>query len=63
MISCLNVDVTLSLLTGPVHVDLENPTRSGSASEKAPLLRRPGSETVSVASPAVLVTTAVLVVS
>ena len=56
LISCLNVIVTGSFDTGPVHADLLNSTRSGSASENAPLVRWPGSDTVSAASPAVEMT-------
>src|SRR4051794_26197848 len=54
------VIVTGSLATGSVQVDLLSSTRSGSASENAPLVRRPGSLTVSVASPAVLITFALV---
>jgi hypothetical protein len=39
---------------------LENSTRRGSASENAPLVRRPGSLTDSVASPALEITLAVV---
>jgi hypothetical protein len=56
----LNVIVTASLDTGAVHVDFENATCSGSGSENAPFIRRPGSATDSVASPAVLITFAVV---
>src|SRR4051812_46289866 len=55
-----NVIVTGSSDTGFVHVALESSTRSGSGSENAPLVRWPGSETLSVASPAVEVTVAVV---
>ena len=60
LMSCLNVMSTLSLETGAVHADFENETRSGSASENAPLVRCPGSDTDSVASPAVEMTLAVV---
>src|SRR6478735_12057198 len=56
---CLNAMLTVSLETGAVHADLENSTRSGSASENVPLVMWPGSETVRAASPAVLMTLAV----
>src|SRR5437868_2715409 len=55
-----NVIATASLDTGPVHDASENSTRSASGSENAPLVRWPGSETLSVASPAVDVTVAVV---
>ena len=46
--------------TGAVHAAFESSTRSGCGSENAPLVRWPGSETVSAASPAVLITVAVV---
>src|SRR4051794_5688212 len=55
-----NVIATASLDTGPVHDAFENSTRRASGSENAPLVRWPGSETVSAASPAVDVTVAVV---
>ena len=61
LMSCLNVMPTVSLLVGAVQADLPNSTRNGSASENAPLVRRPGSDTDSAASPAVLVTVALVV--
>ena len=39
LISCLNAMPTLSLVVGAVQLDLENVTRSGSASVNAPLAR------------------------
>src|SRR5262249_20896028 len=51
-----NVMVTGSLETGAVHVDFENSTCSGSGNENDPLVRWPGSLTVSAASPAVEIT-------
>ena len=60
LMSCLNVTGTVSLVVGPVQVDLPNSTRSGSARLNAPLVRWPGSVTASVASPAVEVTVAVV---
>src|SRR4051794_9807442 len=57
------VIVTGSLATGAVHVVLLNPTRSGSGSENAPLVRCPGSLTESVASPAVEMTLALVPVT
>ena len=56
-----NVIVTGSLDTGAVHCDFENATPSGLGSEKAPLVSWPGSETLSVASPAVEMTFAAVV--
>ena len=56
--SCRKVMPTDSLLVGPVQADLASSTRSGCASEKAPLVSWPGSEKESVASPALLVTVA-----
>src|SRR5215207_9275323 len=61
--SCLNVMSTGALETGSIHDALENSTRSGSARENAPLVMRPGSDTLNVASPAVLITFAVVVAS
>ena len=56
---CLNVIVTGSPDTGPVHAAFENATCSGSESVYAPLARYAGwGATVSAASPAVLVTVA-----
>src|ERR1700742_3215500 len=52
--------VTASLETGALQLDFENVTCSGSASENAPLVRWPGSDTVSAASPAVEMTSAAL---
>ena len=57
---CLNAIVTGSLDTGADHVLLENATCSGSGSVNAPLLRWPGSPTLSVALPAVEITFAVV---
>ena len=54
-----NVIATAALDTGPVQVAGVISTRSGSGSENVPLVRWPGSETLSVASPAVLMTLAV----
>ena len=51
----------VSLLVGAVQADLANSISQRLASENAPLVRWPGSETDSVASPALLVTVAVLV--
>src|SRR4051795_12072536 len=56
----LNPIVTGSLDTGADQVLLENATSSGSCSVNAPLLRWPGSETLSAASPAVEMTFAVV---
>src|SRR4051812_31209818 len=53
-----NVIVTGSLETGAVHDAFENSTRSGSGSENEPLVRWPGSDTLSAASPAVEITLA-----
>ena len=58
---CLNAIDTGSLETGAVHVVLLNVTSSGDGSENAPLVRWPGSDTLSAASPAVLITFAVVV--
>ena len=58
-IACLNVMSTRSLDVGPDQADFENATCSGCGSENAPLVRWPGSDTVSAASPAVLITFAV----
>src|SRR3954453_7278281 len=55
-----NVIVTGSLDTGAVHEALLNSTRSGSDSANAPFVSTPGSDTLSVASPAVLMTLAVV---
>ena len=59
---CLNVIVTGSLDTGAVQAALLNSTTSGDGSANVPLVSLPGSETVSAASPAVLITFAVEVV-
>src|SRR5688572_9958328 len=59
--SCLNVTPTFSLEVGPVQALFASSTRSGSASENAPLVRKPGADTDSVASPAVEVTVASVV--
>src|SRR5689334_15590160 len=58
--ACVNLTSTVSLETGAVHVDFDSATCSGCASENAPLVMRPGSETLSVASPAVEITLAVV---
>src|SRR3954471_1343998 len=62
---CENVTVTTSLDTGAAHVFPTPSPPSGDASENAPLTSRPGavglgSATVSVASPAVEMTVAVV---
>src|SRR5690349_9342931 len=57
---CENPMVTGSLDTGAVHDAFDSVTCSGSGSVNAPLARWPGSETLSVASPAVEVTVAVV---
>ena len=57
---CLNAIVTGSLETGAVQVALLKETSSGEGSANAPLVRWPGSLTVSAASPAVLITFAVV---
>ena len=57
---CLNAIVTGSLETGAVHVALLKETSSGDGSANAPLVRWPGSPTVRAASPAVLMTLAVV---
>src|SRR6478735_6733586 len=49
---------TCSLEVGAVQADLLSSTRSGSASANAPLVSKPGSETLSFASPAVEMTLA-----
>src|SRR3954454_13611951 len=53
-----NVMVDVPLDTGPLHVLGAMSTRSASGNENAPLVRWPGSETVSAASPAVEMTLA-----
>src|SRR4051794_5279001 len=53
--------VETALDTGPLHDPGAMSTRKGCASVNAPLVSRPGSETLSVASPAVLITFAVVV--
>src|SRR5690349_8887152 len=50
---CENPIATTSLDTGPFHACGTPSTCSGSGSENAPLVRCPGSLTLSVASPAV----------
>src|SRR6478735_1645368 len=57
---CLNVTGTASLDVGPAHTALPSSTRNGCGRLKAPLVRCPGSLVVSVASPAVEVTVAVV---
>ena len=54
-----NMIATAALDTGPVQVAGVISTRSFSGSENVPLVRLPGSETLSAASPAVLMTLAV----
>src|SRR3954469_20985349 len=54
----LNATSTGSFDTGAVHDVLDRLTRSGSGSENDPFRRWPGSETLSAASPAVLITLA-----
>ena len=56
----LNAIATGSLETGPVHAAFESVTCSGSGRLNAPLVRWPGSLTESAASPAVLMTLAVV---
>ena len=59
-----NVTVTGSLDTGAVHAAFENATCSGSESVNVPLARYAGcGDTLNAASPAVLVTVAVVVAS
>src|SRR3954447_20314222 len=53
--------VETALDTGPLHDPGAMSTRNGCASANAPLVSCPGSETLSVASPAVLITFAVVV--
>src|SRR4051812_33914302 len=53
--------VETALDTGPLHAPGAMSTRSGRGRAKAPLVSRPGSETVSAASAAVLMTLAVVV--
>ena len=58
---CLNAIVTGSLETGAVQLALLKETSSGSGSANVPLVRYAGAgETLSAASPAVLMTLAVL---
>ena len=57
-IACLKEIVTWSLETGAVQADFEKDTCSGCASVKVPLASRPGSDTLSAASPAVEITLA-----
>ena len=57
---CLKLIVTDSLDVGADQVDFENETSSGDGSENAPFVRLPGVEDVSVASPAVEMTLAVV---
>src|SRR4051794_11674593 len=59
--ACLNVRLIAPLEIGPFHVCGLISTRSGCGRLNAPLVRWPGSLTVSVASPAVLVIVAVVV--
>src|SRR5690242_1916082 len=59
--ACVKVIVETAWETGPLHALGAMSTRSGWASANAPLVRRPGSATVSVASSAVLITLAVVV--
>ena len=56
--SCVKVIAAAALETGAFHVFGAIATRRGCGSVKAPLARWPGSETVSVASPAVEITVA-----
>src|SRR5262245_55416234 len=56
-----NVIAEVALDTGPVHDAGAISTRSASGSEKAPLVRCPGSETETVASAAVEITVAEVV--
>src|SRR3954454_17993437 len=56
-----NVMATGSLDAGAVQAAFESSTRSGSASENAPLVRWPGSDTLSVALSAVEMTSAEVV--
>src|SRR4051812_29824270 len=58
--SCLNPIVNASLDTAAPHVRGTPRTCSGCGSENAPLVRWPGSLTLSAASPAVEVTVAVV---
>ena len=58
--SCWNATATASPEVGAVQALLPSSTRSGSIRVNAPLARWPGSETESVASPAVDVTVAVV---
>ncbi len=60
-IACLNVIGTFALATGALHCVVPSSTRSGCGRLNAPLVRRPGSLTLSVASPALEVTVASLV--
>src|SRR3954452_16813146 len=55
-----NVIAETALDTGSNHVPGAMSTCSASGSEKAPLVRRPGSDTVSAASPALEITLAVV---
>ena len=52
--------VTVSLDVGALQLDFEKVTASGSGSENAPLVIRPGSDEVSVVSPAVEMIVAVV---
>ena len=56
---CVKPTVTGSFETGAVQLLLESETCSGSVRLNAPLVRWPGVETLSVASPAELTTLAV----
>ena len=57
---CLNAIATGSLDTGAVHVDFDRATSSGEGSAKVPFVKWPGSDTLSVASPADEITLAVV---
>ena len=57
---CLKPIVTASLEVGPVQADFEKDTSSGDGSANAPFIRWPGSDDVSVASPAEEITVAVV---
>src|SRR5215208_6426060 len=59
--ACRKVIVELPLDTGPDHAFGAISTRSGCGNENAPFIRRPGSDTVNAASPAVEVTVAAVV--
>ena len=57
---CLKEIVTGSLATGASQVVFEKATSSGDGSANVPFIRCPGSETLSVASPALEITLAVV---